>query len=44
MIVVGDGNHFGGIAQKDVDSDNEGIKTIEDTANKLCDTVEMLSS
>ncbi|MCD4845099.1 MAG: flavodoxin family protein [Methanosarcinales archaeon] len=44
MIVVGDGNHFGGIAQKDVDSDNEGIKTLEDTANKLCDTLERLSS
>jgi multimeric flavodoxin WrbA len=39
MIVVGDNSHFGGIAQKDVDSDKEGMKTVEDTANKLCDTL-----
>ena len=39
MIVVGDNSHFGGIAVKDVDSDEEGLKTVDDTANKLCDTL-----
>ena len=39
MIVVGDNSHFGGIAIKDVDSDEEGLKTVDDTANKLCDTL-----
>jgi len=44
MIVVGDNSHFGGIAQKDVDSDDVGMKTVENTVNKLCSTLEKFAS
>ena len=44
MIVVGDNSHFGGIAQKDVDSDDIGMKTVEDTVNKLCSTLKKFES
>lgn len=43
MIVVGDNSHFGGIALKDVASDREGLKTVDNTAHKLCDTLLRLS-
>lgn len=43
MIVVGDNAHFGGIAQKDVDSDDVGMKTVDDTANKVCDTLKRIT-
>ncbi|VVB95402.1 Iron-sulfur flavoprotein [uncultured archaeon] len=40
MIVVGDMSHFGGIAVKPVESDEAGSKTIRDTVNMVCDTLE----
>lgn len=42
MIVVGDNSHFGGITVKGVESDDVGMKTVDDTANKLCDTLNLL--
>jgi len=39
MLVVGDRNHFGGIALKPVDSDDVGVKTVKDTASLMCDTL-----
>ncbi|MDF1557965.1 MAG: flavodoxin family protein [ANME-2 cluster archaeon] len=44
MIVVGDNSHFGGITQKAADTDEEGMKTVEDTVNKLCDTLDRLAA
>ncbi|WP_048815641.1 flavodoxin family protein [Methanosalsum zhilinae] len=43
MIVIGDGGHFGGIVQKPVENDEVGMKTVEDTINKMCDVLEMLN-
>ena len=42
MIVTGDGGHFGGIARKPAESDEEGMKTVRDTAAKVCDVLEMM--
>jgi len=42
MVVLGDGGHFGGIAQKPVDKDEEGMQTARDTIGKLCDVLEMM--
>ncbi len=39
MLVVGDMNHFGGIAMKPVESDDVGLKTVRDTVNLMCDTL-----
>jgi len=39
MLIVGDMNHFGGIALKPVISDDIGIKTVKDTVNLMCDTL-----
>lgn len=43
MIVVGDGGHFGGILKKPAAEDAEGMKTAEDTVNKLCDVLQMMN-
>jgi multimeric flavodoxin WrbA len=40
MLVVGDGAHFGGIAVKPVESDDAGLKTVRDTVNMICETLE----
>ena len=40
MLVVGDGAHFGGIAVKPVESDEVGLKTVKDTVNMVCETLE----
>jgi len=42
MVVLGDGGHFGGIAQKPVDKDEEGMQTVRDTIGKLCDVLELM--
>lgn len=42
MIVVGDGGHFGGILQKPVLDDAEGMQTAIDTINKMCDVLEKM--
>ncbi|AFV23388.1 NADPH-dependent FMN reductase [Methanolobus psychrophilus R15] len=42
MIVIGDGEHFGGILQKPAQDDEEGMKTAVDTVNKLCDVLKMM--
>ncbi|MBW6462468.1 MAG: flavodoxin family protein [DPANN group archaeon] len=36
MAVVGDGDHFGGIAQKPVSEDVVGLKTVDNTIENLC--------
>lgn len=40
MLVVGDMSHFGGIALKPVESDEVGLKTVRDTVNMVCETLE----
>ncbi len=40
MVVVGDAAHFGGIALKPVESDEVGTRTVKDTANMICETLE----
>lgn len=42
MIVVGDNAHFGGIAWNPAEEDTAGMKTVLDTANKLCDVLELI--
>lgn len=42
MVVVGDGGHFGGILRKPAAEDEEGMKTAEDTINKMCDVLELM--
>ena len=42
MIVVGDGSHFGGIVQKPMDTDDEGMQTVRDTIGNLCDVLELM--
>ncbi len=42
MLVVGDKAHFGGIAVKPVESDDVGLKTVRDTVNMICETLERL--
>lgn len=44
MIVVGDDNHFGGIAWAPIDKDEQGQKTIKATARKLCRGLKLLLS
>lgn len=39
MVIVGDGGHFGGIAVKPVKSDEEGMKTVRDTVEMVCETL-----
>ncbi|MCX9013794.1 MAG: flavodoxin family protein [Candidatus Methanoperedens sp.] len=39
MVVVGDSAHFGGSAVKPVDSDDDGLKTVRDTVEMVCDTL-----
>lgn len=39
MLVVGDRAHFGGILVKPVESDDEGLKTVKDTVNMVCETL-----
>ncbi|MBU4491890.1 MAG: flavodoxin family protein, partial [Euryarchaeota archaeon] len=40
MLVVGDNAHFGGILVKPVESDDVGLKTVKDTVNMICETLE----
>ena len=42
MIIVGDGGHFGGITRKASADDDEGMKTVTDTANKVCDVLDLM--
>jgi len=42
MLVVGDSSHFGGILVKPVESDEVGIKTVSDTVDMVCETLERL--
>lgn len=42
MLVVGDSSHFGGIVVKPVESDEVGLKTVKDTVNMVCETLERL--
>lgn len=42
MLVVGDRAHFGGILVKPVESDEVGLKTVKDTVNMICETLERL--
>ncbi len=42
MLVVGDKAHFGGIAVKPVESDEVGLKTVKDTVDMVCETLERL--
>jgi len=42
MIVVGDNNHFGGTVVHPYTEDEFGKKTLEQTASKLCDVLDML--
>lgn len=42
MIIVGDNAHFGGIAWNPAEEDTIGMKTVLDTANKLCDVLELI--
>lgn len=44
MMPVGDGAHFGGIAQKPVDDDEIGMKTVIDTIENLCETLERIEA
>ncbi|MBI4653331.1 flavodoxin family protein [Candidatus Kuenenbacteria bacterium] len=39
MIVVGDNNHFGGILKTPIKKDKEGLKSVKDLANKICETL-----
>ncbi|ABK13963.1 MULTISPECIES: flavodoxin family protein [Methanothrix] len=41
MIVVGDNSHFGGIAVRPAENDDVGISTVEATASKLCDLLDL---
>jgi len=42
MIVVGDNAHFGGIAWNPSEEDDVGMKTVLETANKVCDVLELI--
>ncbi|MBN1133472.1 MAG: flavodoxin family protein [Methanosarcinaceae archaeon] len=42
MIVVGDGSHFGGIVQKPMDTDDEGMQTVRDMIGNLCDVLDLM--
>ena len=42
MIVVGDNNHFGGIAIRPAAEDKIGRATVVASANKLCDLLEIM--
>ena len=44
MIPVGDNSHFGGIVYAPAESDLVGLQTVRDTAKKVCDVLEMMSS
>jgi len=42
MLVVGDSSHFGGILVKPIEKDEAGLKTVSDTVNMVCETLERL--
>lgn len=42
MVVVGDAGHFGGVAVKPFESDEDGLKTVRDTTIMVCDTLSRL--
>lgn len=42
MLVVGDSSHFGGILVKPVEKDEAGLKTVRDTVDMVCETLERL--
>lgn len=42
MLVVGDMAHFGGIVVKPIETDEVGLKTVKDTVNMVCETLERL--
>lgn len=42
MLVVGDRAHFGGILVKPIEKDEAGLKTVKDTVNMVCETLERL--
>lgn len=42
MIVVGDNSHFGGILEKEIEKDKTGLKTIQESTEKLCKTLNAL--
>jgi multimeric flavodoxin WrbA len=42
IIVVGDNNHFGGIVKAPFDKDEEGVKTVKATAEKLCQVISLV--
>jgi len=42
IIVVGDDNHFGGIVMAPFEKDEIGIKTVEATAEKLCQVIALM--
>ncbi len=42
IIVVGDDNHFGGIVKAPFDKDEEGVKTVKATAEKLCQVISLV--
>ncbi|MFQ6055450.1 MAG: flavodoxin family protein [Methanosarcinales archaeon] len=44
MIVVGDNNHFGGILQAPIEKDEIGLQTATDTANKVCEVLNLVKS
>lgn len=44
IIVVGDNNHFGGIVRAPFNKDKEGIKTVEATAEKLCEVLGLMKN
>ncbi len=41
MVVTGDGGHFGGIVKKPAADDEEGMITVKDTIENVCDVLEM---
>jgi multimeric flavodoxin WrbA len=42
MIIVGDGNHFGGTVKSPFEEDDVGLRTVKETIYKLCDVLEMI--
>ncbi|MGP8337258.1 MAG: flavodoxin family protein [Methanosarcinaceae archaeon] len=42
MIVTGDGGHFGGIVKKPAADDDEGMVTVKDTIDNICNILGMM--
>ena len=42
MVIIGDGDHFGGIAQKPAMDDEVGLKTVDNTIDNLCSFLDRL--